>query len=82
MWSMWFIYFSDMKKAFTVFNNLGEMNGDTKSCLSIHRKEVGLHQDLKGSENGCQLLETWNASYVNLLPDVLVKYDWNGKIVP
>lgn len=58
MWEMWFIYFADMKKAFTVFNNLGEMNGNAKSCLSINRREVGLHNSHKGNENACQLLET------------------------
>ena len=81
MWEMWFIHFSTRKKAYTVLNNLAAVNGDVASCMSINRREVGLHYPSKGPENLCKLLSAWNTSYDSMVPEKPIKFDWHGNQV-
>ena len=77
MWEMWFIYFAHIEQLFTVYSNIAAYNGDTESCLSINRREVGLHFDSKGREDLCKLLQTWKVKY-ETFPSNTIKLDWNG----
>ena len=80
MWSVWFIYYAYIEKLFTVYNNLNAYNRDLKSCLSINRREDGLHY--KGGYNGNQfrLLSSWKEEYAHF-PERLIKFDWNGSSI-
>jgi len=78
MGAQWFVYYTVKEKLFTVYNNLNAHNADNRSCLSINRREVGLHNRRKGRENFCGLLTTWNPSYTDFPNDTWM-LDWNAK---
>jgi len=80
MWAQWFVYYTVKEKLFTVYNNLNAhiANADNSSCLSINRREVGLHNNVKGREDFCGLLMTWNRSYTDFPNDTWM-LDWNAK---
>src|SRR6218665_2185807 len=80
MWTQWFIYFTNMEKLFTIYNNLPTYIGDRNSCLSINRREVGLHTHRKGREDLCRLLDRWDERFV-LFSENITKFDWAGKKV-
>ena len=56
---------------------LGVYNGDKESCLSVNRREVGLHNSEKGPENLCRLLTVWREDFVRFPPEV-VRLHWDG----
>ena len=80
MWEMWLVYYAYAERVFTVFNNLPRYNGDRKSCLSLNRREVGLHVGSKGQENLCTLLDHWKDEYV-VFPSKTTKLDWDAKVI-
>ena len=81
MWSVWFIYYTHKEKLFTVYSNLNTYNGDLKSCLSINRRENGLHYKKRQYKKGnFQLLSSWKEEYVQF-PKRVKKLDWNGAYI-
>lgn len=80
MWSAWFIYYAYEEKLFTLYSNLKSYNNDFISCLSINRREKGLHYDGQNKEIHCQLLNSWKENYVDF-PKHVTKLDWNGKYI-
>lgn len=80
MWSVWFIYYAYKEKLFTLYSNLNSYNSDLKSCLSINRREKGLHYEGVTKGTHCQLLTSWKQNYVDF-PEFVVKLDWNGKYI-
>lgn len=80
MWEQWLIYYTDKEKLFTIYNNLKIVNGDTKSCLCINRREVGLHVGSKGREDYCTLLDRWEDKFVSF-SNHIKKLDWNGNAI-
>src|SRR6218665_1758996 len=80
MWEMWFIYFAYQEKLFTLYSNLNEYNNDGTSCLSINRREVGLHYHSKGREDYCKLLNTWRPDFINFSTNI-TKLDWTGEAI-
>src|SRR6218665_543982 len=80
MWSAWFVYYAYKEKLFTVYSNLKSYNSDSKSCLSINRREKGLHYDGQNKGALCQLLNNWKESYVDF-PKHVTKLDWNGRYI-
>src|SRR6218665_1475409 len=80
VWTQWFIYFTNMEKLLTIYNNLPTYVGDRNSCLSINRREVGLHTRRKGREDLCRLLDRWDERFVQFSENI-TKFDWAGKKV-
>lgn len=80
MWEQWVIYYTYKEKLFTVYSNLKTVNHDTKSCLCINRREVGLHVGSKGREDYCSLLDRWEDKYVSFSKQI-AKLDWNGNAI-
>lgn len=78
MWEMWLIFYTYKEKLFTVYNNLPAFNGNSQSCLSINRREVGLHVGAKGREDMCSLLVDWIDEYI-AFPLSVWKLDWTGR---
>lgn len=81
MWEMWYLHYVSLhlNGLFTVYSNLGAYGGvNNHSCLSINRREVGLHFRVKGREDLCRLLSTWNDEFVRF-PSNVVKLDWDGR---
>jgi len=77
MWSMWFIYFMHVEQLYSIYNNLGVYTGNKESCLSVNRREVGLHFGTKGPENPCRLLTEWKEEFVTFPKDT-VRLHWDG----
>jgi len=77
MWSMWFIYYMHVEQLYSVYNNLALFAGNNESCLSINRREVGLHFAAKGPEHPCRLLEHWKPEFV-VFPTEIARLDWDG----
>jgi len=78
MWGMWLIYYMHIEQVFCVFSNLGVYTGNNESCLCINRKEIGLHNIVKGREdNVCKLLAFWKDEFVTFPKDV-VHLHWDG----
>ena len=80
MWTMWFIYFTYIRELYTVYNNLGKFNGDTRSCIGLNRKEVGANdwnERKKGREDNCTMLDKWDPIY-SAFPAQVVKLNWDG----
>src|SRR5688572_8968103 len=80
VWTQWFIYFANMEKLFTIYNNLQTYVGDRHSCLSVNRREVGLHNRKKGREDFCKLLNRWDERFVRFSRNI-TRLDWAGKKV-
>ena len=77
MWEQWFIYYMNIEQLYVVYNNLCVYTGNKESCLSINRREVGLHMPSKGREDLCRLLTVWNDEFV-VFPKDIVRLDWDG----
>jgi len=80
MWTVWFTYYAYIEKLFTVYNNLNAYNGNLKSCLSINRREPGLHYTGGYNGNQYRLLSSWKEEYTHF-PERVTKFDWNGSYI-
>ena len=80
MWSMWFIYFANAEQLFTVYNNLFEIEKQSKPYLCVHRAEVGLHVSRKRKEQNVTLLNVWQDTYIRFKSNI-TKLDWDGNPV-
>ena len=80
MWTMWFIYYTYMERLYTVYSNLATYTRDVNTCLSINRREIGLHYFKKGSEELCALLSRWNDDFVKF-PANITKLHFDGSVV-
>ncbi len=79
MWTMWHIYFSANRSLYTVYSNLKGLSDSSQWCLSVNRKEPGLHFAAKGSENMKCLLRKWKGVFVQY-PETPIMFPFNGKI--
>jgi len=77
MWEQWFIYYMHVGKLYTVYSNLNVYTGGKENCLSINRREKGLHFPAKGPENLCHLMTVWKDEYVRF-PTNIVRLHWDG----
>ena len=80
MWSIWFIYFMHVEKLYGIYNNLRVFTGNKNSCLSINRREVGLHFPVKGPEHPCRLLAEWKPEF-GVFPEEIARLHWDGSRV-
>ena len=81
MWTMWFIYFCEQNRLYTVYNNISLlMNSTTKGCLAINRREPGLHFQGKANVNTACLSWDWSDAYVDFREPVGI-YGFDGKPV-
>ena len=81
LWSMWFIYFMESRKLYSVFSNLPTFIGKPGCSLSSNRREKGLH--FNGQKNQRlipRLLTYWDPSVVKF-PKTPKLYDYQGKLV-
>ena len=65
-----------------VYSNIMDSSKRNRVCIAANSFAAGLHfgnMEIKNIEK--TLLTTWNDSYIEELPDNLVKFDWNGTIV-
>ncbi len=66
LWTMWFIYFMENRKLYSVFSNLPTFIGKPGSSLSSNRREKGLHFTGKPSRSQIpKLLKHWSQNYIN-----------------
>jgi hypothetical protein len=77
MWEMWFIYYMYIEQVYCVYSNLATYNGDKESCLSINRREPGLHYHSKGREDLCKLLRVWRNDFA-VFPKDVARLHWDG----
>jgi len=77
MWEQWFAYYMHIEQLYTVYNNLNVYTGGKENCLSINRREKGLHYPVKGNENLCRLMTVWKEEYVRF-PTNIVRLHWDG----
>ena len=76
MWTMWHIYYTDMKKQYTLYPSLPNMQG-----LTINWQEAGLHYSKKQTRKKADpLLLTWDPKW-DELPDNPVKLNYGGVAV-
>lgn len=80
MWTIWLLYYMYIEQLYVVYNNLAAYTGNNQSCLSINRREIGLHNAEKGRENYCALLTHWRTDYV-ALPRNIPLINWDGNPV-
>ena len=80
MWTMWFIYYTNSKNLYCVYNNLPATLKRADACLAVHRREEGLHFHGEGLNNTHLLLKTWQKAHVTFSGSV-VKIEFDGKIV-
>ena len=78
MWTMWFIYFCNERKLYTLYNNIGGNKNRNNTCLSVNRREPGLHYFKNGTDNVALLLRQWTDDLVRFNGNV-VKLEFNGK---
>lgn len=78
MWTMWFIYYCNIHRLFTVYNNLNACYNTTKYCLAVNRREPGLHFSGKAVENSDFLLRVWRDEFVNFRENASM-YGFDGK---
>ncbi len=78
MWTMWHIYYCEKHNLYTAYSSLGGFTASRQSCLSVNRKEPGLHFQAKGPENMKCLIEKWKDSFARF-PERPVKFKFNGK---
>ena len=77
MWLMWFDYYMHIEQLYMIFSNLGVYTGGKENCLSINRREIGLHNSAKGREDLCRLMTVWKDKYV-VFPNSTVRLHWDG----
>jgi len=80
MWTMWFLYYIFTEQLYIVHSNLAVYTGRKDTCLSINRREVGLHYHEKGPENLCKLLAYWRNDFITF-PKLTTKLHFNGSLV-
>ncbi|KAK2140363.1 hypothetical protein LSH36_1380g00014 [Paralvinella palmiformis] len=80
MWTMWHVYYCEKYNMFTVFANIQAVTKNSNIILAANRNEPGLHQGHKGPERTNKILKSWSDDYVRL-PDVPVRYDWDGSVL-
>jgi len=79
MWTMWFIYYTNSKNLYCVYNNLPAFLKRSDVCMAVHRREAGLHFHGKPLENSHLLLKAWKKSYVTFSTPVS-KVEFDGTI--
>jgi len=80
MWTMWFIYYCNQHKLFTLFSNLNGYMKQKSCCLAVNRREPGLHFFRKGIDNSYLLLRNWSEDYINFTRPI-VRLGFNGKVI-
>ena len=79
MWTMWFIYFCEENRLYTLYNNLNRVLGASTHGLSVHRQEPGLHFHGKPRADAEKhLLTEWSPDYI-AFPENTKKLNYNGK---
>jgi hypothetical protein len=80
MWEMWFIHYMHVEQVYCVYSNLATYNGDNESCLSVNRREPGLHYNSKGREDLCKLLRVWRKDFI-VFPTDVVRLHWDASVI-
>lgn len=80
MWTMWFIYYCNINRLYTIYNNLNACYNTTKNCLAVNRREPGLHFSGKPVDNTKSLLREWKKEFV-IFREPVVMYGFNGKAI-
>ena len=80
IWEIWHIYFSSINRFYCVYNNLNTFLTTKKACLSVNRKEDGLHYKGKAVNNTKNLLQSWEDKYVEF-PKFTTYYNYDGSII-
>ncbi|KAI0236916.1 hypothetical protein LSAT2_012562 [Lamellibrachia satsuma] len=79
MWTMWFIYYTNSKDLYCVYNNLPAKLKRSDVCMAVHRRENGLHFHGNALNNTHLLLKSWEKTYVTFSKSV-AKIDFDGNI--
>jgi len=77
MWTLWFVYYMHVEKLYAVYSNLYVYTNITGNCLSVNRREPGLHFRRKGRANLDCLLTVWKEEYIRF-PHNIVRLHWDG----
>jgi len=80
MWTMWYLYYMYIEQLYVVHSNLVAYTGETASCLSVNRKEIGLHYKKKGQGDLGRLLKNWRNDFTKF-PKLLTKVSTDGSFV-
>ena len=87
MWSMWHIYYTDMKKQYTMYCNLHRKMGKKDIKLASNRREKGLHYQRGGKTTPAPtkirwntMMTQWKEEYAQF-PQKLTRYAYDGKVV-
>ena len=84
MWSMWFLFFTDAMKLFTLFPNLPTYTGKVNTSLLVNRREKGLHFSKESVNEHVNLsdylMTSWSDDFA-VLPVNPIKYDYDGQIL-
>jgi len=78
MWTMWFIYFSHENKLYTLYSNLNRYTKRNSSCLTVNRREAGLHYKGKSQDNTGLLLRQWSDDFIKF-NHTLDRFEFTGK---
>ena len=91
MWSMWFIYFVNENRLYTIYNNLNSFIGKGHHYLSVHNDAFGgmhflpLENEEKRQKKSRalerKLLEHWLPDYA-IFPSDMRKFEFDGKHSP
>jgi hypothetical protein len=77
MWSIWFTYYMHIEQVYCVYSNLVAYTHSNDSCLSINRREPGLHFFRKNHTSFCKLLRVWRKEFA-VFPKDVVRLDWDA----
>jgi len=77
MWEMWFIYYMHIEQIYAVYSNLRVYTGTIGNCLSINRRERGLHFSRKVQMDLDRLMTVWKDEYI-IFPNNTVRLHWDG----
>lgn len=78
MWTMWFIYYCNAHRLYTVYNNLNAYYNTTNNCLAVNRRERGLHFFGKAVDNTGSLLRLWKDEFIDFNEPAQI-YGFNGR---
>ena len=87
MWSMWFIYYTDARKLYTIYNNINQSFKRNFNFLAVHNNIFGgLHYAPQNKNRvgklltslNAKLLKNWHAKYSNFSTGML-KFEYDGK---
>ena len=77
MCEQWFNYYMYIEQLYGVYSNLRAYTGSIGNCLSINRREIGLHFRRKVHMDLDRLLTVWKEEYIRF-PNNTVRLNWDG----